>query len=114
MKAVDPGHEYHLDCLDADIPTVEILHFVKRIGDKFPGNHPPARQGTTTQEVIRALIDRTKYVDSQIHYDDNDQVIKPLRFALCYLEHRAALARDDRRAAIEIWAYVDQIETLEV
>src|SRR5262245_46719050 len=111
MKAIVPGHEYDLDCLDSDIPTVEILHFVKRVGSKYPGNCPPARHGTTTQEVIRALIDRTKYVDAQIDrttevsqdgHETNKWVITHLQCALRLLEERAASERGDWRARLKI------------
>jgi hypothetical protein len=69
MRVMDPGHWYELALLDA-LPNrlgLETLRFVKRVGDKFPGNQLPAYAGTTTQEVLRALIDRTKYVDAQEH-----------------------------------------------
>lgn len=111
MRARDPGHEYALDCLDAAIPTDEILHFVKRVGDKYPGNHPPARHGTTTQEVLRALIDRTKYVDAQIDrtglvsqdgHAHNRHAISGMRRALRALEVRAAEERKDPMAVAAI------------
>ncbi len=93
--------------------ALEIMaELFKRIGDKFPGNAPPAYDGTTTQEAIRALIDRTKYVDAQIHFDANDEVLLHLRFALVWLEHRAAIARDDRDAAAEIWKHHTNVEML--
>lgn len=114
MKILDPGHEYRLDVLDAPTPLKRLagtrLRFVKRIGDKFPGNEPPAYCGTTTQEVIRALIDRTKYVDGQIHFDENIKVLHHLRMALTWLEHRAALARGDDDAARVVWNDINIIE----
>jgi hypothetical protein len=92
MEVIDPGHTYILNCLDAEedkIKPLGILIFVKREGEGYPGNvgHRP---GTTTQEVLRALIDRTKYVDNQIHDDRNDQVLYHLRSAIFQLEMRAA------------------------
>lgn len=98
MKVIDPGHLYDLDLLDADVHgsmRTRELRFVKRVGDKFPGNEPPAYEGTTAQEVLRALIDRTIYVDGQEHHDENDNAIEALRDALCYLEARAAKVRGD-------------------
>lgn len=99
MRVIYPGHTYELDHLDvgtADIncdPT--ILRFVKRIGEKFPGNSGPSVSGTTTQEVIRALLDRTQYVNRQRPDPTNYRVIKSLRSALVDLEIRAARERGD-------------------
>jgi hypothetical protein len=41
------------------------------------------------------LIDRTKYVDRQIHADENDEVLYHLRRAIEALERRAARERGD-------------------
>lgn len=92
MKVVDPGHEYILNVLDGNDPetlTPETLTFVKRDGEGYPGN-VGSHSGTTTQEVLRALVDRIKYVDNQIHDDNNDEVLSHLRLAIFYLELRAA------------------------
>lgn len=92
MKVIDPGHVYQLQSLDT-LPMVEdqdvILTFVKRVGKKYPGNVGP-HPGTTMQEVIRALIDRLKYVDNQHPHDANESTILHLRDALMALEFRAA------------------------
>lgn len=90
MKVVDPGHTYELVTLDGSASyEARYLQFVKREGHGYPGNvgrHP----GTTTQEVLRALIERTEYVDGQIHDDANDQLLSCLREAIWHLEERAA------------------------
>lgn len=94
-----------LDVLDAKIPgSAGLLVFVKRIGDKFPGNVGPGYPGTTTQEVIRALIDRTKYVDAQRPDPANWRAIRDLRSALVEFEMRAARERDDVAAVYRIAA----------
>lgn len=106
MKILDPGHLYSLDTLDGDADlqdgfTLEssvTLRFVKRIGVKYPGNDPPGYDGTTTQEVLRALIDRTKYVDKQDQHTVNISVLYNLRSALYALERRAAERRGEPRA----------------
>lgn len=115
MKIVDPGHLYDLDCLDVGLRgevggLAERLRFVKRIGEKFPGNRAPGYAGTTTQEVIRALIDRTKYVNGQRENHVNLKVIRDLRSALVELEMRAARERND---ALSAWliAAMDEPET---
>lgn len=90
MEIIDPGHVYALKTLDdPGRDSLVILTFVKREGEDYPGNfgHHP---GTTTQEVLRALIDRTKYVNNQIHDDRNNSVLSCLRNAIFLLEQRAA------------------------
>ncbi len=113
MKAIVPGHEYALDHIDAAIPTVEILKFVKRVGGKFPGNHPPASSGVISQEVIRALIDRTEYVDGQRRHVRNSLVLYYLREALRELEMRAAEERTDVKAQFMI-SYTGRPELMAV
>lgn len=91
MKVLDPGHRYLLTHLDGS--GEQELTFVKRIGEGYPGNTPPAHEGTTIQEVLRVLIDRLKYVDHQSPaYEDLD-AIGCLRLALLHLENRAARVR---------------------
>lgn len=97
MKIIDPGHVYDLQWLDGHPPLTSRsgiedwnrLIFVKREGEGYPGNvgHHP---GTTIQEVLRALIDRVKYVDGQISHPFNKGVIGQLRSAIHLLELRAA------------------------
>ena len=87
MKVIDPGHIYLLDRLDSSEKTN--LVFVKRQGEKYPGNEN-AYPGTNMQEVIRALIDRCKYVYKQIPCEETAMVIVHLRRALLDLEMRAA------------------------
>lgn len=88
MKALDNGHVYKLDSYDGD-QYARILVFMKREGDKYPGNkgHYP---GTNCQEVLRALIDRVKYLHAQIPCEENEQILLHLRGALFEFESRAA------------------------
>lgn len=90
MKVVDQGHLYELNVLDGEGPAPTArLRFVKREGPNYPGN-VGAYPGVTTQEVIRALIDRMLYVNGQQECIDNRSAISHLRDALVVLEIRAA------------------------
>ena len=62
MKVIDPGHKYELAHLDGN--GHEVLTFVKREGDGYPGNIDH-HAGTNLQEVFRAALDRVKYLDNQ-------------------------------------------------
>lgn len=89
MICLDAGHKYKLATLDGDVDV--ILTFVKRNEpqEKYPGN-ANAYPGTTTQEVLRALIDRQKYVNNQKPSLVNKQIIYFLRMCIWLLEYRAA------------------------
>lgn len=91
MKIIDAGHEYQLDTID-DVTGdkgPQTLTFVKRSGAKFPfnrGEHP----GTNVQEVLRALIDRTEYLNNQKPCAETEAAAGCLRAALVLFEQRAA------------------------
>lgn len=94
MKIIEPGHVYDLNWLDGS-PRTQVyetaghkpiresrLIFVNREeGDEHPG--------TQTQEVLRALIDRTMHCDNCERWDRNDEIIRHLRMALALHEVRA-------------------------
>ena len=87
MRVKDPGHDYVLESLDGDAP--QRLTFVKREGPGFPGNvgsHP----GTTTQEVLRALIERGEYVNGQVPCAETEAATELMKAALLIYESRAA------------------------
>ena len=87
MKVLEPGHLYQLDCIDGD--RTEFLQFVKRVGEKYPGNRPPAWPGTTMQEVLRACIERAGYVNRQIPCAETEAAIGLRKGALLLFEVRA-------------------------
>jgi hypothetical protein len=82
MKIVEPGHVYDLNSLDDTEERPMRLIFVNR----EPGTEHP---GTQTQEVLRALIDRTRHCDACLRWEGNDQIIYHLRMALVFHEMRA-------------------------
>lgn len=87
MKVIDPGHKFELTILDGLGP--HLLTFVKREGPGYPGNvgHYP---GTNLQEVLRALIERVKYLDHQVPCSENKQLLLFFRESIFLLERRAA------------------------
>ena len=94
MKVDDPGHGYIVDNYDSNFNSEQIIYFMKRIGENYPGNFGPGHPGTNCQELIRVIIDRVKYLDNQIPSWHNKEVLKDLRHALLMFEDRAA----DRRS----------------
>lgn len=87
MKVIDPGHKYELANLDGD--GVQVVAFVKREGEKYPGN-VGHHEGTNCQEVMRMLIDRLGHLDEQRTCDENAEIIAMQRRSIYLLEQRAA------------------------
>ena len=87
MKVIDPGHVYQLASFDGGEP--QILKFVKREGPKYPGN-VGSHAGTQMQEVLRALIDRARYMNTQIACHETEIALNAMRTALAALEYRHA------------------------
>lgn len=90
MTVIDPGHKYSLNLLDAKWNTHSDLIFVKRQGQNYPDNKS-SHAGTNLQEVIRACIDRVKYLDNQIPCTENKNILLHLRHIIWQLELRAAV-----------------------
>lgn len=90
MKIIEAGHVYELAQQDAhaDTPPV-VLTFVNR---EPRTEHP----GTQTQEVLRALIDRTMHCDNCLRWPGNDLIIHHLRMALVLHESRALLRKTEK------------------
>jgi hypothetical protein len=92
VRVLDPGHRYWVDMLDIEGDQrhgTEMLTFVKRQGPRYPGNDS-YYPGTNCQEVLRALIDRVKHLDSQVPDPHNQPILQHLREALWLFESRAA------------------------
>jgi hypothetical protein len=115
VEVIDPGHTYHLRSLDLPIGErgFAMLKFVKREGPRYPGNRGH-HSGTTTQEVLRALIERSEYVNGQIADPANVLVARHLRECIWLLEERAA-RRHGRKLPLSLSTInaggVDRIET---
>jgi hypothetical protein len=84
MKILDPGHVYELTQLGGGTQTIT---FVKRSGGAI--QYEKEWPGLQTQEVLRALIDRTKYLDSVLPCVETKEAIQNLRLALYFYELRA-------------------------
>lgn len=91
MQVIDPGHHYELATLDGGFP--QQLVFVKRHSVeepwRYPGNYE-SHPGTTLQNVMRALLERLRYLQGQIWAPENALIIGGLRLSLWLLEFRAA------------------------
>ena len=84
MEIDDPGHIYRLRQLGGGFQE---LKFVKRSGGAIKYGEEWA--GVQVQEVLRCLIDRTKYLDAIIPCEENAEALFHLRSALLAYEKRA-------------------------
>jgi len=88
MEVLEEGHIYSLNALDCN--GTETLCFVNRNkGNKHPG--------TNNQEVLRALINRVQFLNKQIPWRGNEEIISHLRKALVLHESRHIERLVDRR-----------------
>lgn len=85
MKIIDPGHVYDLWQLGSEAP--QRLTHVKRSGGAV--TYSEEWPGVQTQEVLRAEIDRCKYLNSIIDCVETLDAIWHLRMALFMFEVRA-------------------------
>lgn len=89
FEIIEAGHKYRTSLLDSGIETTELI-FVKRVGDKFPGNEGEPYPGLTLQKVMRILIDRIYYLDNQKPCLENKIINFLQKVCVWLLEFRAA------------------------
>lgn len=97
MRVVEQGHVYSLEnkkfaCLVKEgqpVSPQNTLTFV---------NQQPGQEhgGTTTQEVIRALLDRTRHCANCMPHPNNERIVYHLRMALMLHEARALERRVEK------------------
>jgi hypothetical protein len=80
MQVTHVGHVYLLEHVDGD------GHTEVRFVNKEPGDE---QEGTTTQEVCRMLIDRTRYCNNCLPHRVNEEIIYHLRMVIALHEARA-------------------------
>jgi len=85
MKIIDPGHIYQLRQLGDD--NTQTLTFIKRSGGAI--QYEKEWPGMQTQEVLRALIDRTKYLYKILPCNETKEALRHLQMALFWYEARA-------------------------
>lgn len=88
MKVLHKGHRYELSVVNGDAPPVVVQFQNKEPGDECPG--------VTTQEVIRVLLDRTRYCNNCMPHRVNEEIVYHLRKALVLHEARALERKVDK------------------
>ena len=91
MHVIKPGHLYRLSHRDGE-NTTEIQYVNKELGTE--------EEGVVTQEILRMLIDRTRYCNNCQPHPNNERIIYHFRMALVLHEARA-LERKVQKHEIE-------------
>jgi len=82
MRVIDAGHTYELDNLKE--VGVSLLSFFKD-----SELHDKGQSGPSVQEVMRAVIDRVQYLDSEKPWAGNAEIIQRAREIIVLFEMRA-------------------------
>lgn len=109
MRVIDPGHHFLLKVLDGGSSMA--LTFVKRVGPRYPGN-AYAYSGTTSQEVLRALVSRAEYVNNQIPCWQTRVGALLMKAVIWLFEHRAARVHG-RGLSLRLLPTIHQLPTCE-
>lgn len=94
MEVIESGHIYGLRKLDhRDGEPDCVLVFVNR----NVSGQQHVHGGTTNQEVLRALISRMKFLESERHWHGNEEIIYHLQRALLLHEIRALERKHEKK-----------------
>ncbi len=90
MKVLTPGHHYELPNFDEPKVKGQRLQFIHKKSDK----KDPTKQcklisdGTTNEEVLRVLIDRSEFLNKSLPSTETTLALKNLKEALYWFEKR--------------------------
>lgn len=85
MEILEAGHKYKVNNFSKtdECDTTQEIVFVKDAIINGDGH-----EGTNCQELLRVLIDRVKFLESQKSNEVNEQIIKNLRECIILFEKR--------------------------
>lgn len=98
MKVLTAGHQYLLSNIKSNDGGKDV-NTLKFYNEK--GASKDEITGTSNQEVLRALIDRVKYLDNELPHSFNKEIIYHLRKALALHEARHLTRMVDKDVAVE-------------
>lgn len=97
MKVITVGHKYELPSFENGTP--QTIQFIEKTQVTTGPDHTKletVNDGTTNEEVLKALIDRLQYLNGKFPCRENAIVITKLEESLMWLNKRTAdrLARN--------------------
>lgn len=91
MQATIKGHRYILDNFENKDAVGQILQFIqKEPKEEGSSELKTVNDGTTNEEVLEMLIDRTTYLNEKFPCRENDIALAHLRDALKAFNDRTA------------------------
>lgn len=87
MKVLTIAHKYELDSFEGTAP--QVLQFIEKDKNEN-GEFVTLNDGTTNEEVLRMLIDRTMQLNHKFPCIENTKAIEHMELALNYFEERTA------------------------
>ena len=85
MKILTPGHQYELSNVESGSQNIQFVEKIDRVNELAN-----FIDGTTNEEVIAMLIDRMRYLQTQLPCFENALTIQCLEVAMIWLEKRTA------------------------
>lgn len=86
MKILKPGHLYELDSMEGTNP--QKIQFIEKKVMQGTGNFYTVNDGTTNEEVLEMLIDRTKSLGEKLPSRENSLALTKLEEALLWFNRR--------------------------
>ncbi len=90
MKAIVAGHLYQLDNFEKPFNEQQLQFIHKQPSAEDSTKLELVADGTTNEEVLRVLIDRTQYLNSKFPCRENSIAITKMEEALMWFEKRTA------------------------
>lgn len=89
MKIITTGHQYQLASFEGSLP--QTLQFIEKVPVSDGSKElRTVHDGTTNEEVLKALIDRLQYLNGKFPCRENAIVITKLEESLMWLNKRTA------------------------
>ena len=87
MKVITEGHKYELDSFEGGLP--QTIQFIEKVPvTEGSAELKTVNDGTTNEELLKVLIDRTKYLGGKFASRQNSIAITKLQEALMWFENR--------------------------
>jgi hypothetical protein len=91
MIVLSSGHKYELENFEDKQQRGQILQFIEKVPvQEGSADMATVHDGTTTEEVLKVLIDRLKELNAKFSCIENDIAISTLETTLTVLEMRTA------------------------
>lgn len=97
MKVLTPGHKYELENFERKDQPGQAIQFIEKTAapDGAPGTLVTVNDGTTSEELMKVLINRLEYLYGKFPSEETRCSIEHLKIAL-YAQQSRTLERTQR------------------